>query len=106
MKTVASLEVGQTGEILALLKKEQISVEVRTTLQETGLEISEILVPDDSFERGCDLVEAWHAEQLAARKRRSGVYCRKCGSRDYDEKWDERIGYTYRCKSCGDEFAW
>ena len=34
MKTIASLEVGQTGEILARLQKEQIPAEVRTTPQE------------------------------------------------------------------------
>jgi hypothetical protein len=35
MKTIASLEVGQTGEILTRLQKEQIPAEVRTTPQES-----------------------------------------------------------------------
>lgn len=106
MKTIASLEAGQTGEILARLKKEQVPAEVRMTTQESGLEMSEILVADDYYDRGCDVVEAWYAEQFEAQKKQSGVYCRKCGSRDYDRKWDEQIGYTYKCKKCGDEFAW
>ena len=106
MKTIASLEIGQIGEILARLKKEQIAAEVRTTPQESGLEMSEILVADECFDRGCDVVEAWYAELLAAQKRLSGIHCRKCGSRDYDRNWDEQIGYTYKCKKCGTEFVW
>jgi hypothetical protein len=105
MKAIASLEVGQTGEILVRLQKEQIPAEVRTTPQESGLEVSEILVTDDYYDRGCDVVEAWYAEQVEAQKRRSGVYCKKCGSRDCDRRWNEQIGYTYKCKKCGDEFA-
>ena len=75
MKTIASLEVGQTGEILARLKNAQVPAEIRTT-QESGLEMSEILVADDFYDRGCDVVEAWYAEQLEAQKKRSGVYCK------------------------------
>ena len=105
MKTIASLEIGQTGEILARLKKEQIPVEVRTTPQESGLEMSEILVTDDYYDRGCDVVEAWYGEQLEAQKKASGVYCKRCGSRDYDRRWDEQIGDIYKCKKCGDEFV-
>ena len=105
MKAIASLEVGQTGEILSRLEQAQIHAEVRTTPQESGLEMSEILVADDYYDRGCDIVEAWYAEQLEAQKKRSGVYCKKCGSRDYDQRWDEQIGSIYKCKKCGDEFA-
>ena len=57
MKTIASLEVGQTGEILDRLKKQAIPAEIRTTTQESGLEMSEILVEDSYFDRGCDVVE-------------------------------------------------
>ena len=105
MKTIASLEVGQTSEILTRLKSKQIPAEVRTALQESGLEMSEILVADDYYDLGCDIVEAWYADQLAAQMKRSKVYCKKCGSRDYDRKWDERIGYICKCRRCGDEFV-
>ena len=105
LKAVAALETGQTGEILARLQKEQIPAEVRTTLQVNGLEMSEILVASNYYDRACDVVEAWDAELLAAQKKRSGVYCKKCGSRDYDQRWDEQIGYIYKCKKCGDEFV-
>lgn len=105
MKTIASLELGQTPEILERLKKEAIPATVRTVARESGLEISEITVEDDFYSRGCDVVEAWYAEQLAAAKKQSGIYCRKCGSRNYDRAWDERIGYIYECKDCGYNFA-
>ena len=105
MKTIASLEVGPTREILARLKKQAIPAEMRTITQESGLEMSEIMVDDSCFDRGCDVVEAWYAEQLAEQKKMSGVYCRKCGSRNYDRTWDETIGYLYKCKDCGEDFV-
>jgi DNA-directed RNA polymerase subunit M/transcription elongation factor TFIIS len=105
MKVIASLEVGQTPEVLERLKKEAIPTEVRTVAQESGLSLSEIVVEDNFYDRGCDVVEAWHAEQLQAAKKHSGVYCRKCGSRNYDRAWDERMGYIYKCKDCGNDFS-
>ena len=105
MKTIASLELGQTPEILERLKKESVPATVQTVAQESGLEISEIIVEDDFYERGCDVVEAWYAEELAAAKKQSGIYCRRCGSRNYDRAWDDRKGYIYKCKVCGYDFA-
>jgi Zn finger protein HypA/HybF involved in hydrogenase expression len=105
MKTIASLEVGQAGEILERLKKLAIPAAIRTITQESGLEMSEVMVEDSCFERGCDVVEAWDAEQLAEQKKQQRVYCRQCGSQNYDKIWDEKIGYIYKCKNCGDVFA-
>ena len=101
MKSIASLEVGQTPDILERLKKEAIPAEVRTVAQESGLELAQIMVEDSFYDRGCDVVETWYSEQLAVAKKRSGVYCRKCGSRSYDRIWDERERYVYKCKDCG-----
>jgi DNA-directed RNA polymerase subunit RPC12/RpoP len=105
MKTIASLEVGQTGEILDRLKKQAIPAEIRTVTQESGLEMSEIVVEDSCFYRGCDVVEAWYADLLAEQKKMAQVYCRMCGSRNYDRTWDETIGYLYKCKDCGEDFV-
>jgi DNA-directed RNA polymerase subunit RPC12/RpoP len=90
---------------LERLRKEAIPAEIRTVTQESGLELSEIMVEDGLYDRGCEVVEAWYAEQLSSAKKRSGVYCRKCGSRNYDRTWDERVGYIYKCKDCGYDFA-
>jgi hypothetical protein len=105
MKTIASLELRQTPEILERLKREAIPATVRTLTQESGLEISEITVEDGFYDRGCDVVEAWYAEQLSAAKKQSGIYCPRCGSRNYNRAWDDRIGYINKCKDCGYEFA-
>jgi Rieske Fe-S protein len=105
MKAVASLELGQTGEILERLRKQGIPAKIQTVTEESGLEMSEILVEDSDYDRGCDVVEAWQEDQLAARRRGDSVYCRKCGSRNYDRTWDERIGFVCRCRDCGDEFG-
>jgi hypothetical protein len=105
MKTIASLEIAQTGELLERLKEHAIPVQVNTATEEHGLEISVISVEDSYYERGCDVVEAWFAEQVEQQKKRSRVYCRRCGSRNYDTAWDERIGYIYKCRNCGEEFS-
>jgi Zn finger protein HypA/HybF involved in hydrogenase expression len=105
MKAIASLELGQTGEILERLRKQGIPAELQTVTQDSGLEMSEILVEDGDYDRGCDVVEAWHEDQLAQQRRRDSVYCHKCGSRNYDRTWDERIGFVCKCRDCGDEFA-
>jgi predicted RNA-binding Zn-ribbon protein involved in translation (DUF1610 family) len=105
VKSFASLEVGQTPEVLERLKKEGIPAHIRTLTHESGLEFSEIIVDDGFYGRGCDVVERWYSEQLAAAKKGSGVYCRNCGSRNYDRAWNERIGYIYKCKDCGYDFA-
>jgi len=105
MKSIASLEVGQTGEILERLRKEAIPATIQTVTAETGLEMSEILVEDSYFDRGCDIVEAWASEQEAKQKKAAGIFCRKCGSLNYDRAWDEKIGYICKCKDCGNEFV-
>jgi hypothetical protein len=105
MRAIASLAVDQTLEVLERLKKEAIPAEVRTVTQESGLELREIMVEDSFYDRGCDVVETWYSEQLTVARKRSGVYCRKCGSRNYDRTWDERIGYLYKCRDCGRGFS-
>lgn len=105
LKTIASLEVGQTAEIMARLKQQNIPAKIRTITQESGLEVSEIEVESGYYERGCDVVETWYAEQLEDQKKRSGIYCRKCGSRNYTSTWVEKIGNIYNCKDCGEDFV-
>jgi hypothetical protein len=70
MKTVAILEVEEAREVLERLKKESIPTEIEKRKEKSGLEISEIKVPNDYYGRGCDLVEAWNAEQVAAAEKR------------------------------------
>jgi predicted nucleic acid-binding Zn-ribbon protein len=105
MKTIASLGVGQAGEMMNLLRQQAIPAVIHTVTQATGLEMSEIRVPDSYYDRGCDVVEAWDAEELAKRKRRSAVRCRKCGSQNYNQTWDEKIGNVYQCIDCGEVFV-
>lgn len=105
MKTIASLEVGHTGELLERLRKEAIPTNIHVITIESGLEMTEIMVQDAYYERGCAVVQAWHAEQLAKSKKRSGVSCPKCGSRNYDRISDARNRETYKCKDCGYQFA-
>ncbi len=105
LKIIASLEVGQTSEIMERLKQQNIPATIRTITQESGLEMSEIVVEDSYYDRGCDVVEAWYAEQQDNQKKQSGICCRKCGSRNYTSVWVEKIGNIYNCKDCGNDFV-
>lgn len=105
LKTIASLEAGQTAEIMERLKLQNIPATVRIITEESGLEMSEIVVDESYYDGGCDVVEAWHAEQQNNQKKRSGIYCCKCGSRNYTSTWVEKIGNIYNCKDCGNDFV-
>jgi hypothetical protein len=67
MKSIAFLEVDEAIELLERLKKEAIPVEVHDGKQEGGLEFKNIMVVDSYYERGCNVVEAWAAEQKVRR---------------------------------------
>jgi hypothetical protein len=103
-KVIASLAMGQLLDIMERLKKQAIPAEIRTVTQASGVEISEILVEEGDFDRGCDVVEAWDAEQQAAAKSRSKVRCDQCGSQNYERIPHDKLGHVYRCKDCGNEF--
>jgi len=77
---------------------------VKAIVEESGLEMSELLVADADYGRSCDAVEAWSAEVQAAAKKRTGQHCGKCGSPNVDKLPHEDLGYYYRCKDCGYEF--
>jgi hypothetical protein len=103
-KVIASLAAGQADAILECLKAAGIPVEVKAIVEESGLEMSELLVADADYGRSCDAVEAWSAEVQAEAKKRTGQHCGKCGSPNVDKLPHEDLGYYYRCKDCGYEF--
>jgi hypothetical protein len=106
-KVIFSTEASQTGEILDRLKKAGVPVSVRTTTEESGLDISEIAVDDVYYDRGCDVVEAWSDEKAAeSEKKGCCTWCRKCGSRNVETIPHDTLGYCYKCKDCGNEFPY
>jgi hypothetical protein len=103
-KVIASLMPAQAPAILDLFKTSGISAEARTSTDESGLEMCEISVEDQYFDRGCDLLEAWDAEQQAEGRKKSPVFCNQCGSRDYQRIPHDKLEFVYKCKDCGNEF--
>jgi DNA-directed RNA polymerase subunit M/transcription elongation factor TFIIS len=106
MRSIASLEADVAGSLLELLKTEAIPVEVRTTTQEGGLDISEIMVEDSVYERACDVAERWEAERVDEAEKRSGRHCPKCGSQHLTYVPLENRVASYRCKECGHAFLY
>jgi hypothetical protein len=102
-----TIEASGMGEILERLKKAGVSVAVRATTQDSGLDESEILVDDADYDRGCDIVEAWVDEKQAEQKKKNCCsWCRKCGSRNVRSIPHDTLGYCYQCKDCGYEFPY
>jgi len=102
-RVIASMEAGQTGTVLERLKMAGIPVEVRTTSNESGLETSEILVEDNYYDRGCDVVEALFEEQANAKPKRK-ARCPNCGSENCQSTPHIRLNWITQCKDCGFEF--
>ena len=102
-RVIASMEASQTGPILERLKTAGIPVEVRTAADEGGVEISELLVEDSYYDRGCDLVEAWSDEEQAGSNKRKPI-CPECGSENCHSTPHIRLGSVTQCKDCGFEF--
>jgi DNA-directed RNA polymerase subunit M/transcription elongation factor TFIIS len=106
MRSIASLEADVVGSLLELLKKEAIPVEVRTTTQESGLDLREIMVEDSYYERACDVAERWEAKRIDEAERRSGRHCPKCGSQHLTYVPLENRVPSYQCKDCGHAFLY
>ena len=105
MRSVASLQIDAAHVLLERLRREGIVADLRTTTEESGLEISEIIVEDDQYERACDLAEAWQAELTEQAEKRSGRRCPKCGSSHLRYVPHDTIGDMWKCSGCGCEIA-
>jgi DNA-directed RNA polymerase subunit RPC12/RpoP len=101
MQSIASLEVDTARVLLERLRLEGIVGELRTSTAESGLEISEIVVEDDQYERACDLAEAWQTELTERAEKSSGRRCPKCGSWHLRYVPDNKIGDVWKCNHCG-----
>lgn len=103
-KVIAALVPAQAPAILNLFTTSGIPAEARTGTDESGLEMCEISVEAQYFDRGCDLLEAWDADQQAEARKKSSVCCHQCGSRDYQRISHDKLEFVYKCKDCGNEF--
>lgn len=103
-KVIAALVPAQAPAILDLFKASGIPAEARTGTDESGLEMCEISVEAQYFDRGCDLLEAWDADQQAAARKKSAVFCHQCGSREYKRIAHDKLEFVYKCEDCGNEF--
>ncbi len=104
MKSIASLEADVVDGLLELLKQAAIPVQIQTTTQEGGLDISEIMVEDGDYDRACDVAERWEAARVDAAEKRSGWCCPRCGSKHLIHVPLANGMPSFKCKQCGDEF--
>jgi DNA-directed RNA polymerase subunit RPC12/RpoP len=105
MRSVASLEVDIARILVERLGNEGIVAKLRTTTEESGLEMSQVMVEDDQYERVCDLVEAWQVEETERAQKKSGRRCPKCGSWHLRYAPREPVGQVWQCRDCGSEIV-
>jgi predicted RNA-binding Zn-ribbon protein involved in translation (DUF1610 family) len=102
MRSIATLTPEEAQEFLEYLKQKSLAVEVRTVIQDGGLEMSEIVVSDDAYEDACMSADRWGSakvDELYAKR-----HCPKCKSTSWREVPHDRLGYVGRCQDCGCEF--
>jgi DNA-directed RNA polymerase subunit RPC12/RpoP len=103
MQVVASLELDDARQLLEHLQQRGIPAELQPTKQESGLDIIEILVPDNNYEPACDAAEEWDRQRVEEIQRKSSHRCPKCGSHHLEVLSNEQNVIAYRCQDCGAE---
>ena len=103
MRSVASLEIDTARVLLERLRREGISADLRATTEESGLDIGEIMVEDDHYERACDVAETWQAELREEAEKKSRKRCPKCNSWHLNYVPREPVGPIWKCRDCGCE---
>lgn len=108
MKPLAGLDPDSANVLVAYLGKAGIASQTRTGTDEQGFDVTEVLVADADYERGCDVAERWQAELAAEAEQKTQRRCSACQSAnvvyldgiDY-EKTLTKITAMYRCEDCG-----
>ncbi|MGZ4973468.1 MAG: hypothetical protein ACXWDN_11975 [Limisphaerales bacterium] len=101
MKSIAQLNPDSAVNLMEWLKREQIQCETKTAIDEVGLEVADVLVSDEDFDRACDAAEKWDAAVQAEREKKSTRRCDQCGSKQLETVPHETLELVLRCKACG-----
>jgi hypothetical protein len=105
MQSIASLDLVRARALLECLGKESIAGELRTTTNESGVEMSEIFVADGQYELACDVAEAWFAEWSTKDLKKHGRCCPKCRSSKLQCVPHDELDYIWKCQECGCEIV-
>jgi hypothetical protein len=103
MKSVASLPIDDARVFLERLQREGISADLRPTTEESGLDIGQIMVGDDQYDRACEVADTWLAELREETEKKSRKRCPKCESWHLDYVPREPVGAIWKCRDCGCE---
>lgn len=112
MKTLAELDAETAASIVDGLKATGIFCETHPKTDENGLDVTELLVDDDHYDKACEMIEAWDSHRVAEAERRAQRRCPFCNSArvtyvddiDY-EKTVTKIPAMYRCGECARVFV-
>lgn len=101
MKSIAQLSPDVAPNLIEWLKESEIACETKTVVDEGGLEVTDIFVADEDFDRACDVAEKWDAAVQAEAEKKSTRKCNQCGSKQFETVPHDTLEFVLRCKSCG-----
>jgi len=108
MKTIAEIDPLTAVPIVEFLKTAGIPCDMLSKTDENGLDVTELVVGDDHFEKACEVIEQWDAQRMAEVERLAQRRCPFCNSArvkfvdDLDYKKSiTKISAVYRCDECG-----
>ena len=112
MKVVATVSAEEAAALVEFLQRLQIPSQAQPVTEESGLELTGVLVDDGHFEQACDAIEQWEATRPGADKPPAKRTCPACGAPELEHA-DEidylntmtKMAAIYHCTNCGYVFA-
>ena len=99
MKSLATLEPQQAGQVAAKLNTAGIACESLPVTEESGVAATELLVEETAHDAACAIVEMWLDDQA----RKTHMVCPKCQSSHLEPVPHDSVEVLFRCKDCGEE---
>ncbi len=101
MKSIAQLDPQSAAALVDCLKNAEIKSETKVATDDVGLEVADVLVADEDYDRACDAAEKWDAAMQAEQEKKSARKCDQCGSKKLEVIPHETLEQVIRCKDCG-----
>ena len=105
MNTLAELDPETAQLVVDMLKAEGITCETRAKKDEFDLDVVEITVDDDQYEKACEVTEKWYTAEAERKTKRR---CPACNSVKLNHVEDPQFKTSitkaagvYCCDDCG-----
>ena len=105
MNTLAELDPETALLIVDILKAEGITCETRAKKDEIGLDVVEIVVADDQYEKACEVTEKWYTAEAERKTQRRCPACNSVNLKHVEnpqyKTMSTKIAGGHCCEDCG-----